>query len=438
MKYSVLAILLFVSKAAQCQLTIGRYLTEVADSQSFSGSVVVAVGDEIILKKGFGMADHELQVQNTSESVHRIGSLTKQFTSMGILKLFDESDSLSIHDPLVKFIPNVPGSWDEITIFHLLTHTSGIPNYFGDMDAVPVEETYLEIEKVMEMDRSKPSGLKNVPGEEFRYSNFGYVMLGRVIEVVSGLNYFDYLKKEIFDPLGMNQTFYDDPRPIIPNRSQGYKFSNDVLVNDALKDPAGYSAGGMLSSADDMLKWMKALNSDVILKEETCQRMFTPKLENYGLGWQILEKEGRTMYNHNGGTHGYNSRMVYYPQEEVFIAVLGNNEDVRSAAITCDIEALIFNEQDAIVSLAYNMDKTSMVKFVGQYSGNFNEKRILEMQGETLFFVNGESKYEITPIAENVFCFARYKEFRVEFSDENTFTLSTCSVNPRVFVRDQP
>ncbi len=434
MKFSAPGFFLLFSLLSQSQSRIDDYLSEIAKTQSFSGSVVVALKDQVLVNKGFGMADRELDVVNTPQTVHRIGSLTKQFTSMGILKLF-EDDSLALDDPLSKFIPDLPPDWQAITLFHLLTHTSGVPNYFGDLEAVPVEDTYKEIEKVLEMEKKNSRGLNNVPGQEYRYSNFGYAMLGRVIEVVSDRDYFDYLKEVIFDPLEMNQTFYDDPRMIIPNRSEGYKFSDGRLVNDALKDPAGYSAGGILSSTNDMLKWLKALNSNAILKQDARQIMFAPFLNNYGLGWQILEKNGKTMYNHNGGTHGYNSRIVYYPGDEVFIAVLGNNEDVRSTSITCDIEVLIFEEEDAIVSLVYSMEKSAMDKFQGSFSNTLDGERSIQLEGDSLFYINGDSKFEITPIAENVFCFAKYKEFRIEFPDEDTFALSTCSVNPRVFER---
>ncbi len=435
MKFSALGFLLLFTIAAQSQSSIEDYLSEITKTRSFTGSVIVTVKDKVLINKGFGKADYELNVANTSRTVHRIGSLTKQFTSMGILKLF-ENDSLSLDDSLSKFIPDLPAGWKTITLFHLLTHTSGIPNYFGEMDAVPVEDTYKEIEKVIEMERKNPRGLNNVPGQEFRYSNFGYAMLGHVIERVSRQTFFDYLKNVIFDPLGMDQTFYDDPRMIITNRSEGYKFSDGRLVNDALKDPAGYSTGGILSSANDLLKWLKALNSNAILGADTRRMMFYPFLNNYGLGWQILEKNGKTMYNHNGGTHGYDSRIVYYPKEEVFIAILGNNEDVRSVPITCDIEALIFEEEDAIVSLAYSMEKSAMEKFQGSYRNPLDGERSIQLLNDVLFYINGEAKFELVPIAENVFCLSKYKEFRIQFSDDDTFTLSTCSVNPRMFNRE--
>jgi len=417
------------------QSKIEDYLSAIVELNSFSGSVVVAVGNEVLLNRGFGKADFELDVNNTSKTVHRIGSLTKQFTSMGILKLFDEIDTISINDQLGGLVPGLPEDWQEITIFQLLTHTSGIPNYFGDLDVVPVEDTYKEIRKVIEMEKYNPRGLRKVPGSEFRYSNFGYVMLGYIIEFVSGQDYFDYLNKVIFTPLSMDQAYYDDPRMLIPGRSEGYKFSDAQLVNDALKDPAGYAAGGMLSSTEDMLKWRAALTSDVIIDAELRGRMFDPYLENYGLGWTIVERNERARYDHNGGTHGYNSRIVYYPEEEVFIAILGNNEDVRSATITCVIEGLIFNETDPFLSLAYTFDMSAFEKFVGEYGNDTDGKRSIEVVEGKPHYVNGKSRFEIVQQTENSFRFAKYREFKIEFAEEDGFTLSTCAVNPRIFKR---
>ena len=421
------------AQSTDAQSTLEKYLNEITKLNSFSGSVIVAIGDEILLNKGFGLADVELNVFNSKNTVHRIGSLTKQFTSLGVLKFFGDNDTISIDDNLSRFIPELPTDWGQITVFQLLTHTSGIPNYFGDLDAVPVEDTQQEIEKVIEMEKRNPRGLRNVPGSEFRYSNFGYCMLGYLIEVVSDQNYFDYVKSEILDPLAMDQTYYDDPRILIPNRSEGYKFSDGKLVNDALKDPAGYSAGGMLSSVNDMLKLRNVLKSNLIIADDLRERMFEPHLENYGLGWTILERNGRVRFDHNGGTHGFNSRIVYYPEQDVFIVVLANNEDVRSVEITCAIESIVFQESDPLLSLAYKFNMSSFEHFVGDYSNEFDEKRSIKLIEGMPFYINGESKFELVQESENAFRFAKYQEFKIVFSKGNSFTLSTCAVNPRIF-----
>ena len=424
---------LFFHSSSFGQSNIENYLEEITTLKSFSGSIIVSVKDEIIIHKGFGYADYENEIPNSKESVHRIGSLTKQMTAMGILKLFNSSDSLSINHTIDKYIPNLPPSWRQVTVFQLLNHTSGIPNHFGDLDAVPVEDTYKEIEKVIKKEQS--SVLNNNPGEAYNYSNFGYIILGRIIEIVSGENYFDYLTKVIFEPMEMNNTYYDDPRVIIKGRSEGYTISNGDRMNDALKDPAGYSAGGILSTTEDLLKWYKSFCSNIILNKSQRQLMFTPNKGDYGLGWQIVEKNGRKMYNHNGGTHGYNSRIVFYPEEDVFIAILGNNEDVRASAIACDIEGLIFNKKGHDLALPFEFKKADLKNFVGIYESKSGTKRSLYFKDNKLFYVNGNSEFELSPLSQNSFCFKQYEDYRVVFLDEHTVEVSSCSVNPTIFFK---
>ncbi len=188
-----LGLLFAILNLSYGQSKIDDYLSEITKLKSFSGTVLVAEKGNILLHKGYGYADYEQAVPNTAQSVHRIGSLTKPITAMGILKLFSTDDSRSIRDSIGKYIPNLPIAWKPITIFQLLTHTSGIPNHFGDLEAVPVENTYQELEKVFEKEKNSP--LKNSPGTVYSYNNFGYVILGRIIEIVSGEPYIDYLSQ---------------------------------------------------------------------------------------------------------------------------------------------------------------------------------------------------------------------------------------------------
>lgn len=206
-------------------------------------------------------------------------------------------------------------------------------------------------------------------------------------------------------------------------------------MNDALKDPAAYSAGGILSTTEDLYKWSKSLKTDIILDQNQRELMFTPYKNDYGLGWQILNKNGRKMYNHNGSTHGYNSRIVFYPKEDVFIAILGNNEDVRAAAITCDIEALIFNDQTHLLAFPYNLKNTELQNFVGVYQSQAGDERSIELKDNKLFYVNGGSKFEITALSDDSFYLSKYEDFRLRFSNKNTLEISSCSANATEYKR---
>ncbi len=416
------------------QSSIEAYLEHLVTAKGFSGSVLVAVQGELVVNRGFGYADYEQGVPNTPETVHRIGSLTKAFTAMALLQLFAQQNELSIYDNIDKYLPGIPPAWRPVKIFHLLTHTSGIPDHFGDLNAVPVEHTDREIDRVSRV--FKDEKLRTQPGTTYRYSNFGYVLLGYIIERVSGLTYEAYLTQALLDTLQLAHTSYDDPRSIVPGRSEGYLMVGGTRTNDALKDPAAYAAGGLLSTTLDLYRWSKSLHSNVILNDSTRRMMFTPYLRNYGLGWQIVMKNGRTMYNHNGRTHGYSSRVVFYPDEEVFIAVLANNEDIRAAAITCDIESFVFDQSDRLLALPYSMSAQTKSRFVGSFVSEDGATRQLALNGDELIYHRGESTFELSPLSDNTFCFKEFEDYRVHFLNQDTLAESACSVNTLVFRRD--
>ncbi len=415
------------------QNSLHNYLNTITEVNSFSGSVLIARKGKVILNKGYGFADYENNVPNTNATLHRIGSLTKPFTAMATLKLISTNNGMSIMDPIGNYIPNLPRSWREVKIFHLLTHTSGIPDHFGDMDAVPVAETFKEIQKVLISEADKP--LENIPGQTYTYNNFGYVLLGYLIELVSGEKYTEFLSQSVFIPLQMEKSTYDNPRQIIKGRSEGYRMSDSLRVNDKLTDPAAYSAGGLLSSTNDLFVWSQALNSNVILSQDQLKIMFTPYKSDYGLGWQIVYKHGRKMYNHNGGIHGFNSRLVYYPDEDIFIAVLGNNEDVRAASITCDLETLLFKETNRALSTSTEINTEELKRFVGQYQSESGDERTIEWENNSLLYRSGESQFELKALSGKTLGYSKYEDIRLDFIDPNTFVISSCGVNPKTFKR---
>lgn len=435
MKVFLIIIFLITSSHGFCQSDIEKYLTSLTETTFFSGSVLITKGNNVILNKGFGYADYENNVPNTSSTVHRIGSLTKPITSMAILKLISANNGMTLMDSIGMYLPELPKSWKGVKIFHLLTHTSGIPDHFGDLPAVPVGDTFLEIERVFKKQSKAP--LENIPGEVYSYNNFGYVILGYLIEIVSGKKYISFLDDVIFKPLKMERTTYDDPQSIIAGRSEGYRILNDKRINDKLKDPAAYSAGGLMSSTDDLLKWRKALKTNSILNNDLLNKMFIPFKSDYGLGLQIVQKNGQRMYNHNGSIHGFNTRIVYYPDEDVFIAVLGNNEDVRAAAITCDIEAILFGdiEHATKISNPIQLKREELMEFVGEYKSESGEKRVIELQEDKLMYLNGSAKYELKYLSNKTFCYSNYEDIRIDFLDSDVFVISSCSVNPLTYKR---
>jgi len=324
-KLKLLFYLLFIACfSCYAQNSLQQYIHDSIELNGFSGYVLVSQHNKIVLKKGYGKASFELDINNTGETKFRIGSLTKQFTSACIMLLV-QKNKLNITDKLNKYLPNCPGEWKEVTIFHLLTHTSGIPELFQKLEAVPVEDTQKEIERVISSNENKI--LDSFPGEKYKYSNFGYILLGYIIEKVTNKNYSDFLHENIFSPAGMINTLYDDPRPIIKNRAAGYRWKNRVLYNYDNSDPAGFSAGGLLSTANDFVKWNVFLNSDKIFSTATKKLMFSPYKNNYALGWKVVERKGKTIQTHNGGTKGFVSCIIRDVSDDVLIVIFSNNED---------------------------------------------------------------------------------------------------------------
>jgi CubicO group peptidase (beta-lactamase class C family) len=189
------------------------------DSHQFMGTVLVAQGDKIVFEKSYGDANLEWNIPDDASTKFRIGSITKQFTAASIL-LLEERGKLSTDDPVKKYMPDAPAAWDKITIYNLLTHTSGIPSFTSFPDYQSSEGTATTPKALVDRFRNKP--LEFQPGEKWNYSNSGYVLLGYLLEKISGQTYSDFVTENIFKPLGMKDTGYDSHSAIIPHRATGY------------------------------------------------------------------------------------------------------------------------------------------------------------------------------------------------------------------------
>ena len=276
------------------------------------GAAVLAVRDgKIIHRAAYGLASVELDVPNRPETVFRIASLSKQFTALAVLQLCDQG-KLSLDDRLSRFYPDFPDA-EKITIYHLLTHTAGIPDFI----------TFEEARK---------TPLQSPPGARLNYSNIGYEILGRIIETVSGKSYQDYLAENIWRPLKMAHSGVDTGRQIIPGRAAGYQpDGKGGFTNVDFSEPANKPAsGGLFSSVDDMLLWDQALYSGGLLKPETLALAFRPvKLNSgreagYGCGWMVGTRRGLREIGHGGDINGYNAYIARYPDQHFTVIVLSN------------------------------------------------------------------------------------------------------------------
>jgi D-alanyl-D-alanine carboxypeptidase len=234
------------------------YLSNLTAKNVFRGSVLVGIDGKIVFEKGYGLADEEWSEPNTPATEFRIFSVTKQFTGACIL-LLQERGLLSVQDTVSKYIDNLPDSWRPITIHQLLTHTSGIPNYVGvSQRAKELERLGATPREMIDLVAAEPLDFK--PGTQLRYTNTGYILLGMIIEKVSGQTYSAFLKKKIFEPLSMEHSGYDDQTAILMNRASGYSNRDGHLVNAEFGDISfPFAAGGIYSTVEDLYRWNEAL-----------------------------------------------------------------------------------------------------------------------------------------------------------------------------------
>lgn len=317
------------------------YMEAAVRNDQFSGSILVAHDGKPLVDKAYGMANYELSVPNTPQTVYHIASLTKQFTAMAIMQL-QEHGRLNVNDPICKYLDDCPTAWQPITIHHLLTHSSGIPNFTGlpTWDEVLGRKTYRHSELVR-LFHDLP--LEFTPGEEFRYSNSGYHLLGLIIERASGKSYGQFLRDGIFAPLGMDHTTYDDNRNLIPGRATGYYSRGTSFVTAPYIDlTTTYADGGITSTTGDLLRWDQALYSSKLVSEESLEKIFTPYKDTYGYGWDIDEQLERRAIHHSGSFSGFSSYILRFPAERVTVIVLSNSDRTSATKAGMNLARIVF------------------------------------------------------------------------------------------------
>ncbi len=289
---------------------------------AYMGTVLVAEDDHTLLDKGYGMADLEWNIPNTPAVMFRLGSLTKQFTATLIL-LLQQDGKLHIEDPIAKYLPDAPKSWEKITLANLLNHTSGIPNFTSDKEFGTWRMSSHTPAEEIAFFRDKPLDFE--PGSKFSYSNSNYEVLGVVIEKLGGKSYGDQLRERIFEPLGMHDSGLDRDDLILPKRAQGYSPSKNGLVparSESMSVP--WAAGSIYSTTADLLRWERGLFGGKVLQEESLTAMTTPGKGNYGMGVEVSLIDGNRVVTHGGGIEGFNTYLSYVPARKITIVVLSN------------------------------------------------------------------------------------------------------------------
>jgi CubicO group peptidase (beta-lactamase class C family) len=291
-------------------------------------SVAVVKGSDTIVMKGYGLADVELDVPTPPRATYEIGSVTKQFTAASIL-LLAEQGKLSLDDDLTKFLPDYPVQGNRVTIRRLLNHTSGIKGYTEVAEFREFQMLKKPREELVKLFADKPFDFK--PGEEQIYNNSAFFLLGLIVEQVSGTTYAEFVQKNLFDRVGMKDSYYCSERTIRKNHAHGYDTDRNGLVLKAYLDHTWpYAAGSLCSNTVDLVAWNRALHGGKVLKAESYREMTSPGVLNdgtkirYGMGIGLSDTGGRRTIAHGGGINGFLSESEYYPDDDLVVVVLLN------------------------------------------------------------------------------------------------------------------
>ena len=335
------------TKAEKIDALVRQYVA----NRQFNGSILVADKGKVIIKKGYGMANMEWNIPNTASTKFRLGSITKQFTSMLIMQLVGQG-KLKLNGKITDYLPDYPkATGSKITIHHLLTHTSGIPSYtnFPKFFETMSRDPYTPDAFV-----KKFSGLplEFEPGSTFSYDNSGYFLLGVIIEKITGKPYADVLQENILTPLDMKDTGYDLAGPIISKRASGYEKRSEGYINAPYLDMSiPYAAGSLYSTVEDLHRWDQALYTDKLLADTTLKAtMYTPYLEHYAYGWGVMNiavgqlKDSLLLIEHNGGINGFNTLISRIPEDKRLVVLLNNTGGAPLNTIRKNILNILYNQ----------------------------------------------------------------------------------------------
>ena len=332
-------VLLLIATTATRADKVDDYVKAEMQKQHIPGLSLAVIKDGKIIKvQGYGLANVELNVPATAETVYKIGSVSKQFIAAGIMVLIQEN-KVSLDDKISKFLEGTPDTWKDITVRHLLTHTSGIVREAPGFDAYKIQNDADVIKTAY------PLPLRFAPGEKYEYCNVGYFTLAEIIRKVSGKPWGDYLNERLFTPLEMTATRTTTMTEIVQNRANGYVWRSGKLDNAGILF-AVRPSGAFLSSVLDLAKWDAALYTDRILKQSTLSQMWAPvKLNNgathpYGFGWELNTVGGHKIVHHGGSLPGFRAQFARFIDDKLTIVVLTNGDGANPRSIALGVAGL--------------------------------------------------------------------------------------------------
>lgn len=350
---------------AELSAKVDAYVHPYVDGNNFSGVILIALGENVLFRGAYGMANYELAVPNSLQTRFHIASISKSFTAAAIL-ILEQRGMLNVNDPVAKFIPDYPNG-EKITLQHLLTHRSGIPNVNNLPGYSEQSKKRLTLPEIIQLFRDQP--LEFAPGARFQYSNSNYNLLAFVIEKVSGKSYGEFLQQNIFEPLAMKDTGNDDGSDeLVANRASGYvpvgmrDLENAPYLNWSIKT----GNGSLYSTVDDLYKWDRALYADKVLSKGARDRIFTDYM-GFGYGWFVRKHFGRRVTAINGRSPGFTSSLERFVDEDICIALTANTYSGLTQTMADDLAAIVFNEKYERPRPAVAVSPAVLDGYVGHY-----------------------------------------------------------------------
>jgi CubicO group peptidase (beta-lactamase class C family) len=385
------------------------YMQTCAQLKKFSGAVLIARGEEVLFSRAYGMASYELGVPNTPETIFQLGSLTKPFTATAILQLQD-AGCLRVTDSLATYLPDYPyGS--QIRLHHLLSNTSGIADYLLVPEFYQFMGRQTTVRELIASFRDRP--LKFVPGERFSYSNSNWVLLGAIVEQLTGQSYHAFLQKRQFQPLGLIHTGYEEINSLVKGRASGYFLRSNALVRSEYDDPTAlFAAGGLHSTVGEVFRWLRTVYKGQVLSKDSRQQMVTPQATSeqedqltYGYGWEIGQDAKHSSISHSGAMHGYQTVAKHYTADDLTVVVLNNVENVNVFEVEAALAAIAFGEPYTLPEKRtfIDLDLAVVADYTGNYEGTFGGRtstlKFFVEEGKFWMYVPPLPKSEISAIS---------------------------------------
>ena len=368
-------------------------------------SIAVVRGSDTLVMKGYGLADVENEVPATAQTVHRIGSVTKQFTAVAIMRLVEQR-KLTLDDDVTKYVPNAPTRGRRVQIRHLLNHTSGIPSY-TDVGPIFGRKIRMDLPHDSLLAIVRDDSLQFEPGAHFYYNNTAYYLLGMVIEKVTGKSYGDHLKEALFAPNGLSSTVYCSVNPVIKRRAHGYERGPGGLVNASyISMDLPYAAGSLCSTVGDLVAWTRMLHGGKLVTPASLSAMITPvkltsgRAMQYGFGLFMDSLGSHRRIHHGGGINGFISELAYYPNDSLTVVVLANTSPAPSEQVADDIARVAFGMPPRTApprptDLPIAADE--IARFSGNYrltwpNGSRRPTRLFAENGQLMIEIEGQPK----------------------------------------------